>query len=188
MRRLRDEFSVQLFPNTRYLLLGLLLRRLLYAKREEGTRHETRRENAVLPRRDPSGPVNLHLARRQMSAQPELSLYASRYNPLLFASPFRSLDSARRLLSFFIQIPSRGIIKRETLIARKRITSDPRYFERRGVIQNWCSGKSVVISIIDNRGKCRRERKKERKLSIVIHWLFRKFNWFIEINLSSYKH
>lgn len=136
MRRLRDEFAVQFFSNTCYLLHGLLLRRLLYAKREEEARHETRGENAVVPGRDPSDPVNLHLARRQMSAQPELSLYASRYNPLLLASPLRSLDSARRLLSFFIQISSRGIIKRETLVARKRITSDPRYFERRGVIQN----------------------------------------------------
>lgn len=173
MRRLRDELPVnlQLFPNTRYLLLGLLLRRLLYAKREEGTRRdetrgeERRGENAVVPRRNPSGPVNLHLARRQMSAQPELSLYASRYAPLLLASPFRSLDSVRRLLSFFIQIPSRGIIKRETLIARKRITSDPRYFERRGVIQNWCSEKSVVISIIDDRDeRTKRERKKRETI------------------------
>lgn len=131
MRRLRDELPVnlQLFPNTRYLLLGLLLRRLLYAKREEGTRrHETKGENVVVPRRDPSGPVNLHLARRQMSAQPELSLYASRYTPLLLPSPFRSLDSARRLLSFFIQIPSRGIIKRPSPYSAKENHIGPSIF------------------------------------------------------------
>lgn len=71
------EFAVQLFPDTRYLL-RLIITRLFYAKREEGTRwHVTRGENAVDTRRDPSGFANLHLARRQMSAQPELSLYAS---------------------------------------------------------------------------------------------------------------
>lgn len=76
------ESAVQLFPDRRYFYYSLLLTRPFYAKREEGTRwHVTRGEDAVVPRRNPSGFANLHLTRRQMSAQPELSLYASRSAP-----------------------------------------------------------------------------------------------------------
>lgn len=80
------EFDVELFFLIHITCYGLLLTTAYYwrdsftrseRKELDGTRRE-KRTQSVVPRQDFFGPTNLHLAQRQMSAQPELSLYASR--------------------------------------------------------------------------------------------------------------
>lgn len=104
---------MQLFPDTHYLMQTPT--RLL-----DERRNSTTQRGRVVPRRVLL--TNLHLARRQMSLcnQNYLSIQEPLPRFCVFRFPFPLASSSLGLFSFFIQIPSRGIIKRETLVPREK--------------------------------------------------------------------
>lgn len=94
-------------------------------KEELDDGRERERETLLGSETGRSGPLiaNLHVARRQMSAQPELPLYASRPTPVFFFYVFHPLPlHARAALLFYSNFISRNNKARETLVA-ERITS-----------------------------------------------------------------